>query len=142
MASKKLKILIVEDEFISRILLKEMLMPFGECIEACDGSEALRVIEQSFESPVSYFDLICLDIMLPGINGHEILKNIRRLEIKNGVKGEKIVKVIMVSSLSDTKNIMKALVVGRCQAYLTKPVSQGRVEEQLRLLQLIPNRGM
>lgn len=137
MVDKKIKILIVEDEFISRILLKEMLSPFGDCYEAADGHEALTAIEKSYESPEEYFDLVCLDIMLPGLNGHEILSKIRKIEKEIGVQGTDTVKVMMVSSLGDTKNIMKAMVVGKCQAYITKPVSRGRLEEQLRYLQLI-----
>jgi response regulator of citrate/malate metabolism len=46
-------------------------------------------------------------------------------------------KVLMVTALDDAKNIMKALVEGRCEAYLTKPISRTRIEEQLRHLQLI-----
>jgi response regulator of citrate/malate metabolism len=43
----------------------------------------------------------------------------------------------MVTALDDVKNIMEALVEGRCEAYLTKPISRARLEEQLRQLQLI-----
>lgn len=137
MVDKKLKILIVEDEFISRILLKEMLSPFGECYEAADGHEALNLIERSYKSPEDYFDLVCLDIMLPGLSGHEILGRLRKIEKEIGIQGTETVKVMMVSSLGDTKNIMEAMVVGKCQAYITKPVSKGRLEEQLRYLHLI-----
>lgn len=137
MIEKGLKILIVEDEFISRLLLREMLSPFGECHEAANGNEALSVLMDSFESPLDYFDLVCLDIMLPGLNGHELLQYIRKIEEEKGIVGEKIAKVMMVSSLSDTENIVQALVVGKCQAYITKPITRGRVEEQLRYLHLI-----
>ena len=40
----------------------------------------------------------------------------------------------MVSALDDAKNIMEALVEGRCQAYLTKPINRARLEEHLRQL--------
>lgn len=139
MGDRDLRILIVEDEYISRILLKEMLSPFGECYEAIDGNDAFDKISQSFKVPEERFDLICLDIMLPGRDGHDLLKEIRNLEVKNEIQGQDIVKVIMVSSLGDTENIVRAMVNGKCQAYLKKPVSQEGIEEQLRYLHLIDN---
>ena len=45
----------------------------------------------------------------------------------------------MKSHIDDAKNIMEALVEGRCQAYLTKPISRARLEEHLRQLKLIEN---
>ncbi len=134
---KKLKFLIVEDEFISRTLLKEMLAPFGDCHTATNGDDAVNVLRHSYDEPNCRYDLVCLDIMMPGKNGHEVLKELRRIEMKKGIGGENTTKVFMVTSLDDSKNIMEAMIVGRCEAYLTKPVSRMRLEEQLRTLHLI-----
>lgn len=133
----KLKILIVEDEFISRILLKEILEPFGNCHLAIDGREALEKLEDSYTSPEKRFDLVCLDIMMPEISGHEVLKELRKLEGRLGIKKEQVTKVVMVTALDDAQNVMEAVSVGRCQAYLTKPVSRSRIEEQLEKLELM-----
>ncbi|KJS02931.1 MAG: hypothetical protein VR65_03585 [Desulfobulbaceae bacterium BRH_c16a] len=135
--AKKLNILIVEDEFISRTLLKEILSPFGQCSMAANGEEAVDILQKSYEKPGGRYDLVCLDIMMPGMNGHEVLREIRRLERKNGLEGKNTTKVLMVTGLDDAKNVMEALVVGRCEAYLTKPVSKIRLEEQLRHMYLI-----
>lgn len=134
---RKLKILIVEDEFISRILLKEILEPFGHCQLAIDGREALEKLEDSYKSADKRFDLVCLDIMMPEISGHEVLKELRKIESRLGIKGDKVTKVVMVTALDDAQNVMEALSVGRCQAYLTKPVSRARIEEQLYELDLM-----
>lgn len=138
--SKKLKILIVEDESISRLLLKEMLGPFGVCHDAADGEKALSLLKQAYTDG-NLFDLVCLDIMLPGFSGHEILQEIRKYEKKYGLQGEKTAKVIMISALCDTENIMRAVINGRCQAYLTKPVCRKNLEDNLRYLHLIPLQG-
>jgi two-component system chemotaxis response regulator CheY len=134
---KKIKILIVEDEFISRTLLKEMLAPFGDCDTVTNGCEAVDILEKSYSLPGSGYDLVCLDIMMPKMSGHEVLREMRRIEKDKGIYGAKAAKVLMVTALDDVKNIMEALVEGRCEAYLTKPISRARLEEQLRQLQLI-----
>jgi len=133
---RKLQILIVEDEFISRILLKEILEPFGNCHLATDGKEALAMLEASYVSEEKRYDLVCLDIMMPQLSGHEVLKKMRNIEDSLGIKGDKATKVVMVTALDDAQNVMEAVSVGRCQAYLTKPVSRSRIEEQLTKLKL------
>jgi two-component system, chemotaxis family, chemotaxis protein CheY len=138
--AKKLNILIVEDEYISRILLKEMLAPFGDCHTVTNGDDAVNVLRHSYDDLDNRYDLVCLDIMMPGISGHEVLKEIRRIETQKCIHGEDTTKVFMVTALDDPKNIMEALVAGRCEGYLTKPISQTRLEEQLRTLQLIEQR--
>jgi two-component system, chemotaxis family, chemotaxis protein CheY len=135
--AKKLKFLIIEDEFISRTLLKEILAPYGDCHTAANGNDAVNVLQNSYEDPGSRYDLICLDIMMPGKNGHEVLKELRQIEMKKGIEEMDTTKVFMITTLDDSKNIMEALVVGRCEAYLTKPVSRMRLEEHLRNLHLI-----
>lgn len=135
----KIKILIAEDEFISRILLKEMLAPFGDCDAVTNGREAMDVLEKSYSVSEDRYDLVCLDIMMPKMSGHEVLREIRRIEKEKGIYGADVTKVLMVTALDDAKNIMEALVEGRCEAYLTKPVSRARLEEQLRHMQLFEN---
>ena len=138
--ANKIKILIVEDEFISRTLLKEMLTPFGDCDVVTNGREAVDVLEQSYSVAGIRYDLVCLDIMMPKMSGHEVLREMRRIEKEKGVYGADAAKVLMVTALDDAKNIMEALVEGRCEAYLTKPLSKARLEEHLRQLQLIENK--
>jgi len=135
--ARKLKFLIVEDEFISRTLLKEMLEPFGDCHTATNGDDAVDVLRHSYEDPAGRYDVVCLDIMMPGKNGHEVLKELRQIETIKGIQGADSTKVFMITALDDSKNILEALIFGRCEAYLTKPVSRMKLEEQLRTLHLI-----
>lgn len=71
-----MRILIVEDDFGSRIAIQKMLTPYSECEVAVNGNEAVEAFTNSFEAGVPY-DLICMDIMMPQMNGKEALKIIR-----------------------------------------------------------------
>lgn len=139
--TNKIKILIVEDEFISRTLLKEMLSPFGDCDVVMDGAEAITALEQSYYASGTKYDLVCLDIMMPKMSGHEVLREMRRIEKEKGMYGPDVAKVIMVTALDDAQNIMEAMVEGRCAAYLTKPISRKNLLELLSHLRLIEDTG-
>ena len=131
-----MKILIVEDEFISRTLLSEMLSEYGICHIATDGREAVEVLGRAYAVSEKY-DLVCLDIMMPEMDGQEVLTEIRKMEQEHGISGENATKVIMTTALDDSKNIMKAFTEGHCEAYLTKPIEKEKLVSQLRDLKLI-----
>jgi len=131
-----MKFLIVEDEFVSRSKLLKILSNYGECNVAIDGHEALRAFQEALADNDPY-DLICLDIMMPKLDGHETLQEIRRMEEEKGIGGVDHVKVVMTSALSDAKNIMKAFMRGQCEAYLAKPINRKKLEKQMEELGLI-----
>lgn len=130
-----MKILIVEDDFASRKMLQKYLSPYGECDVVVDGQEALDAFSLSLneESP---YDLICLDIMLPKIDGQDVLKQIRSIEKEKGIEGLDGVKIIMTTALGDTKNIMDAF-KNQCEGYLQKPIERVRLIQEIRKLKLI-----
>jgi len=82
-----MKCLIVEDDFVARKLLKRYLLSYGDSDIAVDGNEAVEAFRQATDEKESY-DLICLDIMMPNMNGHEALRNIRQIESEHGINGE------------------------------------------------------
>ena len=131
-----LKILVVEDEFISRVLLIEMMAAYGVCHVAVDGREAMDALHRSFDHDERY-DLVCLDIMMPEMDGQEVLTEIRTLEWQRGLSGRDATKVIMTTVLNDSQSIMKAFTEGRCEAYLTKPIDRLKLIATLRDLNLI-----
>lgn len=133
-----MKILIVEDERVSRTLLTEMLSPYGVCHVAVDGLEALKVVREGFDQGERY-DLICLDIVMPKMDGHAVLAEIRKMEKNEGIAGAERSKVMMTTILDDSKNIMKAFTKGECEAYLTKPISKMKLRNQLIDLGVIRN---
>jgi len=134
---KKLKALIVEDDFLSRNLLSEFISPYATCDLAVNGREAIEKIERSFDKNERY-DLVCLDIMMPEADGHTVLNALRRMEHDRKVAKEKSTIVFMTTALDDAQNIMNAFTCGQCQAYLIKPILRERVEAHLREF-LMPN---
>ncbi|THB75566.1 MAG: response regulator [Desulfobulbaceae bacterium] len=132
-----MKILIVEDEFISRTLLSEMLSVYGTCHITTNGQEAVEVLERSYQNNDRY-DLVCLDIMMPEIDGQEVLTKLRQMEEDHGILEIEATKVIMTTALDDSKSIMRAFTEGHCEAYLTKPIDKDKLINQLKDLMLIP----
>ena len=115
-------ILVVEDDFISRKLLCRYLDPFGECDVAVNGIEAISAVRHALEGGSPY-DLICLDIMMPGMSGQETLLGIRDLEIEYAPKGGNRAKVIMTTALEDSENIRKAFEAS-ADDYIVKPIEK------------------
>jgi two-component system chemotaxis response regulator CheY len=68
--------LIVEDDFAARKLLQTYLSDYGDCFIAVNGHEAVKVFQEALKQRQP-FDLICLDIMMPEMNGHDALQEIR-----------------------------------------------------------------
>lgn len=128
-----MKVLIVEDDFSSRIVLRSLLEPFGDVHIAVNGKEAL-MDNQSESAKGVPFDLICLDIMMPEMDGQSVLKEIRRQGLEDAES--QAPKIIMTSALSDPENILTAF-REQCEGYLVKPVVKEKLFDLLRELELI-----
>ncbi len=115
-------ILVVEDDFISRRLICRYLEPFGECDVAVTGEEAVVAVKQAVDQGFQY-DLICLDIMMPGMDGQETLKQIREYEYQNEISLGQGSKVIMTTSLQDHQSIREAFNAS-ADGYVVKPVEK------------------
>jgi diguanylate cyclase (GGDEF)-like protein len=104
------RILIVDDISDNRIILLRRFQRHGfEVVEADSGLKALELIDSQ------EFDLVLLDVMMPGIDGIETLKRIR------GRKSPSALPVIMVTAKSESENIVESLGLG-ANDYVTKPV--------------------
>ena len=125
-----MRILIADDEPVNVMVLVKMLENTGTCETASNGADALKLFETSLKNNDPY-GLILLDIMMPGMDGHETLAAIRRLEEDFQVKPGDEVKIAIVSALTDQKNVCKAFFRGNATSYLTKPVNW---EELLQLV--------
>ena len=127
-----MKILIVDDEITSQVLLKTILEPYGHCDIAGDGIEALNAFNSSGDQP---YNLILLDIMMPKMNGQQVLKKIREIENARGIYGYEGVKVIMITALEDIENAQKAY-ESYCKSYLVKPINEEKLLTELKRLGL------
>ncbi len=130
-----MKILIVDDDFTSRVLLQEMLSPYGQCHMAVNGREAIEAFMVAWNEGSPY-DLVCLDIMMPEVDGQTVLKGIRGMEETEGVPLGNGVKIIMTSALDDKENVLTAF-KELCDAYLVKPINKAKLMGYLRDLRLI-----
>lgn len=124
-----MRCLVVEDEFTSRRILQRLLSEYGECDVAISGDEAILAFGEALKSGQPYH-LVCLDIMLPGMHGHEVLTALRGAENDHGVELGQGAKIMMTTSLSDAKSVMNAF-RGGCEAYVVKPVTRDKVVSEL-----------
>ncbi|MCX7823677.1 MAG: response regulator [Syntrophobacterales bacterium] len=130
-----MKTLIVEDDFTSRVLLQEILCHYGPCHIAVNGKEAVEAVKVAIEAGEPY-DLICLDIMMPGMDGHEALQKIREIEERHGFFSKRGAKIVMVTALHNIKNISLAY-KNLCDAYIIKPLDKNKLLDELKKLRLI-----
>jgi two-component system chemotaxis response regulator CheY len=130
-----MRTLIVEDDFTSRLLLQAFLSRYGECHIAVNGKEALTAFRAAQESGQKY-DLICMDIMMPEMDGQTAVKEIRALEEAGGTLSTQGVKIIMTTALDDVKNVVQSF-KSLCDAYLFKPIDTGKLLAHLREFDLV-----
>ena len=132
-----MKSLIVEDDFTSRLLLQTVLSRYGECHIAVNGKEAVSAFRASVENNQKY-DLICMDIMMPEMDGHEALRLIRDHESKVSqyAPPRSDVKIIMTTALGDIGNV-SASFENFCDAYLVKPVDISKLLSEMRSMRLV-----
>lgn len=131
-----MKILIAEDDAISRQIIHKILVRFGRCDAVVDGAEAVEAFRLAMEDGEPY-DLICLDIMMPGVDGQAALKQIREIERGMEIRGEREVKVIMLTALDDPHSVVEAYYRGGATSYLVKPIESRKLMLELQRLGFI-----
>ncbi len=130
-----MKALVAEDDFASRKFITNYLNQFGECDATVDGMEVVDAFMMAYEDEEPY-DLVCLDVMMPVMDGYQALKAIRDIEEEKGIPVEKRVKIIMMTALNEERNVKKAFEMG-CTVYCAKPVDIEKLKEVLQKLSLV-----
>lgn len=123
-----MRILVIEDDFVSRTVLTRFLEPFGEVTAAVDGEQGLDAFRQATAAGQP-FDLVTLDMMMPGIDGLEVLREVRSLE-RAEESCAPAAKVLMTTALDDIKTVAAAY-GAMCDDYLTKPIRKATLFEKL-----------
>jgi Response regulators consisting of a CheY-like receiver domain and a winged-helix DNA-binding domain len=131
-----MRILVVEDDLVSRRFLSKFLSQYGIIDVVVDGLEALDAYLLAIKDMQPY-DLICLDIMMPKVDGVKVLKAIRDYETSKGILLDKRVKVIMITALQESFLVHQSFEIG-CEAYAAKPIDTEKLVEVLQKLGLIP----
>ncbi|MBF0520492.1 MAG: response regulator [Nitrospirae bacterium] len=133
-----MRILIADDDFTSRTLLRHFLSSYGEVDVTVNGAEAVEAYMMAIDEGYAY-DLICLDIMMPDMDGVSALQKIRAKEKAMGITPDEEVKIIMTTSLDAPKDVLDSYYRGlnRCNHYLTKPVDTRKLSALLETYGLV-----
>lgn len=121
-----MRILVVDDDYVSRTKLKTLLSIYGDCDTAPNGEIAVSLFEESKKSGIGY-DLVTMDINMPGISGHDAIKKILEIDVD--------VKILMITVESAFKTVASAYKEG-CGWYLTKPINQDNLQKALEQLNI------
>lgn len=127
-----MKILIAEDDFINRRFLFKFFSQYGDCDMVVNGEEAVSAFMFSIEEDEPY-DLICLDIMMPKLDGLKSLKMINSIEKDKRISKEGFSKKFVITSLDNAKDVQKAFELG-CEVYVAKPINTAKLIEVMRKL--------
>lgn len=128
--------LVVDDELTTRMLLQKLLSKYGNCDAAANGQEGVQAFVNGIKSNNPY-NLICLDIMMPGIDGRKVLQTIRTIEQKSKVTESRKAVIFMITAIDDSNVILETVVKYGCNSYLLKPISQPQLLARLKEYNLI-----
>ncbi len=130
-----MRCLLVEDEVMSRLMLKELLPSSFEVDVAVNGEEAIESFNWAHDSKRPY-GLILMDIEMPGIDGYEAAKRIREIECKMGVPPQFEVKIVMTTAHDDPKTVVDTFNKGGATSFLVKPIAKQKLLMEIRKLGL------
>jgi two-component system chemotaxis response regulator CheY len=132
----RLRALLVEDDFAGRLLLQTFLSRYGECHIAVNGREAVEACRSALERGRRY-DLICMDIMMPEMNGREAVRQIRAMEEARGISSTCGAKIIMTTAVTDIREVIRCF-RELCDSYLMKPIDLTQLLIQMKSCRLVP----
>lgn len=131
-----MKILIVDDDYASILILRKIMSDFGVVNHVSNGKKALQAFKEGWSLGMPY-DLIFLDIMMPDMTGHKVLSVIREIEQSMHIPQIEQVRVIVTTALDDEKSVKHAFYDGRASAYLVKPIMRNDVLEEIKNIGII-----
>ena len=127
-----MRVLVVDDELVSRKKMEKIMIAFGECVAVESGADALKMIEEAIGKGVP-FDLVTLDVSMPEMDGTEVMYEIRAIEKNRNIPKENRSKVLMVTGQSDKDTIITCVQAG-CDGYVVKPFDKTTIAEKLKKL--------
>ncbi len=130
-----LKVLIVDDVPQNCRVLKALMARYGECDIAQNGREAVNAFQNAWKQGTPY-QLVCMDIMLPDIDGLKVVEVFRKMEEAMKVEEGQQAKIVIISSLDESQQRLKAFNLG-CVGYITKPIMSKDLSECLKQAKLI-----
>ncbi len=131
-----MKCLVVDDEFSSRKILCDFLSNNFDVDVASNGEEALAAFKIAYDENSPY-RLICMDIMMPNMDGKEATRQIRQYETELGIPSAEECNVLMITALDDPKTVFDALYASGATTYIVKPVVRSQLFDALRKMRLL-----
>jgi two-component system chemotaxis response regulator CheY len=132
---RRLRTLLVEDDFASRLVLQSFLSSYGDCHIAVNGLEAVDAFGAALEGGLPY-DLVCMDIMMPEMDGREAVRRVRAMEEARGILSNRGAKIIMTTAVNDIKEVIRCF-QELCDAYLIKPIDLTELLRQMEAYRLV-----
>jgi two-component system chemotaxis response regulator CheY len=130
------RFLVVDDEDMGRLMLQEFLAEFSNCDTAANGKEGLLLFEKALADGVPY-DLLCVDIIMPEMNGLALVRKIREIEQSHPVFTDLHTKIFVISSSDSAWDKADFLLDNLCDDYIVKPFSRTDLMAKLRAIELI-----
>lgn len=124
-----MKILIVDDELVSRRKMEKIMESIGEVTSTDLGAYAISIFKNALDSG-SPFDVVTLDIFMPQIDGLQVLYEMRKMEENRQIPKEKKARIIMVTSKKDKATVITAAQAG-CNDYVVKPFDKLTIHKKL-----------
>jgi two-component system chemotaxis response regulator CheY len=138
MKTKNMQILVAEDDYVTGQITVEIMSKYGTVHHVKDGMEAIELFKKSLMPNALFkFDLICMDIMMPHLDGLEATRLIRKEEEAANVSLKKEIPIIMTTVLDNPKTIISSFYQSGATAYIIKPVTIEKVEIELKKIKLI-----
>ena len=127
-----MRILVVDDELVSRMKMQKILEGLGDVRCAENGPDAIGAFKHAWEDG-DPFQLIMLDISMPGMDGTEVLLEIKEFEQSTMAPADRQARVLMVTAQTDRNSVVTCVQAG-CDGYIVKPFNRESVFEKLRKL--------
>ena len=96
------RVMIVDDSAVNRAILRRHLVHLGhEATQCVDGAQALEILERD-----PHFDVVLLDLVMPGVDGFEVLKRIKESDRLSEIP------VLIISSVQDAEQVARCIEAG------------------------------
>jgi len=130
-----MRILVVEDSEVNREFLLAILEDFGQPVGADSAEDALELFRDAHREK-NPFELVFMDIMLPGMDGLQAIEEIRALETAEEIPPPSRAKVLVASALDNDSATKRAFFQGSAVSYITKPLTREKIRAEMEKLGL------
>jgi two-component system chemotaxis response regulator CheY len=124
-----MRILIVDDDYISRLRLKSLLQKYGDCDAASDGDLAIAMYKSALKEDMPYH-LVTMDVEMPDMRGQDVVHKLMEIQ-KDSADPEHSFKVFMISGKKNMQDVASSYFEG-CEEYILKPVTPDKIAEAIK----------